>query len=171
MPNFILKLNSTQDTVYQSENIICYLLDTKLGSDFIKSFDAQGKMVLLQGKEAAPLCKSLDTSGMVLELDTGLPIKAQVIQIRETIGAQKVFGAIIPPRRHEAMLISETEPEFVAFKFSVYEQAKAAELIAWYNELFLIQSAVDLSDGLQEFSNLDTDFVIINSSDYKDFGC
>lgn len=35
----------------------------------------------------------------------------------------------------------------------------------------MIQAAVDLSGGLQDISGIDTDFVIINSRDYEDFGC
>ena len=46
-----------------------------------------------------------------------------------------------------------------------------ADVIKWYNELFLIQSAIDLSSGLQDIKGLDVDFVIINSSDYDDFSC
>ena len=81
------------------------------------------------------------------------------------------MGTVIVPRRHEAMLVSETEPEFVAFKFPQESAAPAAEVVKWYNDLFLIQSAVDLTDGLQDIAAFDPDFVIINSRDYKDFGC
>ena len=81
------------------------------------------------------------------------------------------MGVVINPTRHEAMLASETEPEFVAFRYTQENATKAAEVIRWYNELFLIQSAVDLSSGLVDVKGLDVDFVIINSSDYDDFSC
>lgn len=171
MPNFILKINHLSDEIYNNDNISCYLLNSTLDESFVQNFDAKNKPLLLQGDNAPELCKKLNTAGVVYELDVTLPTKVQINKIREIIGTKKILGVIIPPRRHEAMLVSETEPEFVAFRFASEDKTKAEGLIAWYNELFLIQSALDLSDGLQDISSFDTDFVIINSTDYKDFGC
>lgn len=171
MSKIILKIESENAKIYRDENICCYLVNSALSVDFIKSFADSDKMLLLYGENAPALCKSLNTDGLVWELDTSLPIKAQIIRIREIAGPRKILGTVIPPRRHEAMLVSETEPEFVVFKFSEADSAAALKVVGWYNELFLIQSAIDLSEGLQDVKAFEPDFVIINSADYENFGC
>lgn len=171
MPNIILKINSTTDKIHTSEDICCYLINSGLPSSFIKDLAGCGKMLLLIGDNAAQKCKEYDADGIVVEIDPTQPLKVQVNKPREMIGPKKVCGVIVPAHRHEAMLAAETEPDFVAFKFAPEETAKAAEIIAWYNDLFLIQSAADLSSGLQNIADIDIDFMIINSQDYKDFGC
>ncbi len=171
MPQFILNINSASDTVYRDENICCYLLNESLPDGYVQSFSAEGRLVLLGGKNAAERCKLLNADGVVADISSDYPIKAQVAKVAEKLGKGKVLGVVVCARRHEAMLASETEPQFVAFRFAPEEKDKAQELIAWYNELFLIQCAVDLRGGLQNLDGIDADFVIINSHDYKDFGC
>lgn len=171
MPKIILKINHISDTVFDDENICCYLIDTAVGQEFISKFDPHGRLFLLCGDQAAACCMSPQIDGMVAELDLTQPIKIQVNKIRAAIGTKKVLGTVICPRRHEAMLVSETEPDFVAFKFTPEESTKAHEVISWYNELFLIQSALDMETVLSDAASYDTDFIIINSRDYKDFGC
>ncbi len=170
MPKIILKINQASDTVYDDENICCYLVDTAAGEEFVSKFDARGKLFLLCGSHAPEWCMAHKADGVVTEPDLKQPLKIQINKVRGLIGTKKVLGVIICPRRHEAMLASETEPEFVAFRFSEAESAKAREIIAWYNELFLIQSALDMETILPDAATYDTDFIIINSRDYKDFG-
>jgi len=171
MPQFILNINSTSDTVFRDDDICCYLLDGSLPAGYVQSFSAEGRLVLLGGDNAAERCRELNADGVVAEISSDCPIKAQVSKISEKMGKGKALGTVICPRRHEAMLVSETEPQFVAFRFAPEEKEKAREVISWYNELFLIQCAVDLRGGLQNLDGIETDFVIINSHDYKDFGC
>ena len=171
MPNIILKINNITDTIHKSDNIVSYLIDASLGENFIKNFTNDGKMVLLCGKDAASTCKELNVDGIVSELDINLPIKAQVTMIREIIGGQKVFGAIIPARKHEAMLVSETDPDFVCFKFTGEINPRANDIIQWYNDLFLIQLAIDMTEVKHDLCGEDTDFIIINSENYENFGC
>ncbi len=171
MPQFILNINSPADTVYRDESICCYLLDAALPTDYIQNFSAEGRLILLGGENAAERCRALGVDGIVADISSDYPIKAQVAKINEKLGKGKILGTVVCSRRHEAMLVSETEPQFVAFRFASEEKDKARELIAWYNDLFLIQCAVDLRGGLQNLEGIDADFVIINSHDYKDFGC
>ncbi len=171
MPKFILKINQSTDAVYDDDAICCYLLDTSLGKEFISKFNAQDKMKLLCGKNATELCGEYQADGILFEPDLKQPLKVQIKKARTQIG-KKVLGVVICPRRHEAMLAGETEPEFVAFSFSKEESNQAKEVISWYNELFLIQSALDMEkEVLADAASYDTDFIIINSRDYKDFGC
>lgn len=171
MPKIILKINSAADTVYDSDDVCCYLAAASLPEDMLEKCRKTGKMVLLCGAGAAEKCKAQALDGIVIEPDAKKPLKAQVKKEQAVIGAHKALGIIIPAHRHEAMLAGETEPDFVAFKFAPEEAGAAFEIIRWYNELFLIQSAIDLSSGLQDIAGIDVDFVIINSRDYKDFGC
>lgn len=171
MPKFILKINQNTDKIYRDDDIACYLLDASLPTAYLKDFKSDGRPRLLCGTNASKLCRELGFEGVVADISSDKPIKAQIAKIRAELGEHKFLGTVIAPHRHEAMLVSETEPEFVAFRFSAAEKAAAIPVISWYNELFLIQSAVDLRGGLQDLKDTDCDFVIINSHDYKDFGC
>lgn len=171
MPKLILKINAQTDEVYTHPDICCYLLNTALPETYIKNFDRRGALLLLGGDNAAGLCKSLNADGVVVDIDSSLPVKKQVASARAQLGSGKVFGAVIEPSRHQAMLVSETEPDFVAFRFGANEASRALPVVRWYNELFLIQSALDMSGGFGEWESFAPDFLIINSSDYKDFGC
>lgn len=171
MPQIILKINTSNDKIYDSENICCYLADASLPENSLQKLKNSGKLLLLFGDKAAEKLKPLDADGIVVWTDSKKPIKAQIRPLREKIGAKKALGVVIAATRHEAMLASEVEPEFVAFRLEQENKGPAADVIKWYNELFLIQSAIDLSSGLQDIKGLDVDFVIINSSDYDDFSC
>lgn len=171
MPEIILKINHAEDKIYQSDNICCYIADANLPQSVVDNIIKTGKMFLLFGAKNAEQVKSMQAAGAVVSLDSSQPIKKQLRPLRENLGAKKVLGAIIEPSRHEAMLASEVEPEFVAFRITAQNQDKARDIIAWYNDLFLIQSAADFSGGVLDISDLDVDFVIINSHDYNDFSC
>ena len=171
MPKIILKIDHPSDPIYDNENICGYAVADSLPREFRKKLAETGKIVLCCGSEAASTCRDSDSDGVMVEISSAAPVKAQINRIREQLAKGKYLGVIIPARRHEAMLASETEPEFVAFKFPPEEAKNALEVIKWYNELFLIQSAVDLTSGLQDISAAGADFVIINSKDYEDFGC
>ncbi len=171
MPQIILKINTVNDKIYDSENVCCYLADASLPENSLQKIKNSGKLLLLFGDKAAEKLKPLDADGIVVWTDSKKPIKAQIRPLREKIGAKKALGVVIAATRHEAMLASEVEPEFVAFRLDQENKGLEADVIKWYNELFLIQSAIDLSSGLQDIKGLDVDFVIINSSDYDDFSC
>ena len=171
MPQIILKINTVNDKIYDSENVCCYLADASLPENSLQKLKNSGKLLLLFGDKAAEKLKPLDADGIVVWTDSKKPIKAQIRPLREKIGAKKALGVVIAATRHEAMLASEVEPEFVAFRLDQENKGLEADVIKWYNELFLIQSAIDLSSGLQDIKGLDVDFVIINSSDYDDFSC
>ncbi len=171
MPKIILKINSASDPFYDSDNICCYLVDASLSPDMLEKCRKTDKMVLICGVDATSKCKQHDLDGIVIEPDVKKPLKIQIKKELAEVGQRKVLGVVVPAHRHEAMLAGETEPDFIIFKFTPQEAVSAFEVIRWYNELFLIQSAIDLTLGLQNITDIDVDFVIINSCDYKDFGC
>lgn len=171
MSRFILKINQISDPLPEDEAIVCYAADASLADDFLTGLNNRDKMLLLFGPEAADRCKQLQADGVLFEPDPKLPLKVQVKKVRANIGERAVLGLIIPPRRHEAMLAAETEPAFVAFKYPAEDASRAEATVKWYNELFLIQSALDLESDVKINPLPEADFIIINSSAYADFSC
>ncbi|MBE6445002.1 MAG: hypothetical protein E7019_02955 [Alphaproteobacteria bacterium] len=170
MPQIILKINHDTDKIHENNNICCYILESELSDSTINKVISIGKPVLFDGKNAINKINVLG-DGIIINIDSRKPLKAQVRPIREKIGTKKIIGTVIDPSRHEAMLASETEPEFVAFRVSEHNFDKAKELIEWYNELFLIQCAVQPETFFSGLKELDVDFLIINSQNFDDFSC
>ena len=106
-----------------------------------------------------------NADGVVIEIVEDIPHKKKISELRSKIGKGRFIGIICPLQRHAAMLVSETEPEFVAFR--VDDRDKAAEIISWYNELFLIQSAVLSGKEKCDLREFDTDFLILTPQEYK----
>ena len=163
MPNIILRVEKQNDKIHQSENICCYCLSDELPKAKFDEAIASGKMVLVEGKNALAKCKEYNLDGVTVTIDTSKPLKAQVKSLRESL-KKKTLGIIIPARRHEAMLAGETEPEFIAFYSD--DKAKDDEVIAWYNELFLMPLAwlCDSKNDKQKESSVD--FMIISSENF-----
>jgi len=168
MPKIILKINKNDDNIFKNNDICCYIVDSRLESAKIKQVTATEKMVLVMGKDAESCYKKYNLDGVVVEIDPKLPVKKQLKPWREML-ARKTLGAIIPPRRHEAMLASETEPEFVAFNTENPEEA--SELIDWYNELFLLPLAVWVKQKNIDITKINCDFVIIDAEKFENSGC
>ncbi|MBE6453141.1 MAG: hypothetical protein E7012_06610 [Alphaproteobacteria bacterium] len=165
MPQIILKINDSKDKIYNTENICCYIAQKDISSSQFQEISLTGKPLLILN-DVEP-----SSDGVFFEVDSSKPIKMQIRPIREKIGTKKILGVAIEPTRHEAMLASETEPEFIAFRITSENLSKAKSVIDWYNDLFLIQSAIDLSAEKVDIKGIDVDFIIINSRDYHDFSC
>lgn len=173
MQKFIVTLDSANRSLLADPALECFLLETSQGRDLIASVlneaAAQKKMVLLSGEGAAELCKELDADGVVLDVSGVERFKALIAETRAVIGNNRALGVITRNRRHEAMIVSEMEPDFVIFSAWVDGAEKIRELTAWYNELFLIQSAILVKDENLDFFGFDCDIVILSASAYKIF--
>ncbi len=170
MPQIILKINNKNDKIYEDDNICCYIADTFLPDNVIDKIIKTNKLLLWQGENANEKAKTIG-NGVVINTDPTKPMKAQIKPLRESLKSSKILGAVIEPSRHEAMLASETEPEFIALRIRDKDLSKTKELISWYNDLFLIQIAADMTEYKGDIKDFDVDFVIINSQDYADFSC
>lgn len=168
MPQFILKISEPTFTPLKKADAGCFILSAALPKDFVASFiakaSAQKCLTLLEGEGALLLCKELNADGVVIKVNDDSPYKKQLKPAREALTNGKVLGVICPPSRHAAMIVSEIEPEFVGFSWHDRD-TNLAELIKWYNDLFLIQSAIEISGNIPE---VETDFIIMPA---KDFGC
>ncbi len=170
MPQIILKINNKNDKIYEDDNICCYIVDTSISDDVINKIIKTNKLLLWQGVNAEDKLKNLG-NGIVITTDTQKPIKPQLKPFRDKLKKNKILGAIIEPSRHEVMLASETEPEFIALRIREESLSQTKDLIAWYNDLFLIQIAADMSEYKGNTKDFEVDFIIINSKDYADFSC
>lgn len=170
MQKFIIKITEENDELIQDPAIECYLLTSTLAPEFIAGFKAQAaakdKIVLAEGENAASVCREHNLDGIVIDVSSSEKIKAEFEKNKKIIGS-KIIGMITRNRRHEAMIASECEPDFLIFQAWVDGQEKVKELVAWYNELFLIQSAVICRDENVEFKDFNADIVILNDKYYK----
>lgn len=168
MPQIILKINSADDRIITDDNICCYIAASDLPAAVISKLISIGKMVLAYGDNALEFCRNHKLDGVFIKVDTSRPIKSQLKPLREALKG-KTLGALIPPRRHEAMLTSEVEPEVVAFDMS--DGIPHNEIISWYEELFLLPCALYYEQAPADISSIKSDFVIINAQKNKDSGC
>ena len=172
MQKFIITINEPNQPIVADEQIACYVLSTCLPqtelTKYISNIRNVDKLILLQGSDSPDLCQKYRCDGVLLEIDDKSPYKKQILPVRDKLGNKKIIGAIIPLLRHAAMIIGETEPEFVTFKLdSIDEMDKAKKIVEWYNELFLIQSAVVGQVDSRLLMSLETDFVLISPKNYK----
>lgn len=170
MQKFIVKIERENFALIQDADVECYILSSTLPETFVKEFAKEAsrkdKIVLLDGENAPLLCKKLDLDGVVVDVSRSEKIKNELKTVRGIIGKHKFLGVVCRNRRHEAMIASEEEPDFVAFKAWKDGIENIRELTAWYNELFLIQSAVYCMDENMDFKDFECDIVILNEKDY-----
>jgi len=174
MQKFIVDLKSEDITLIENNNLECFVVDSSLDEETISLIHqkviSQNKILLIKGNDACLACKKYNCDGVLIDFSASEHCAKDVNFARKQIG-DKILGIISRNRRHEAMLISECEPDFVVFKAWEQGLEKVKELVSWYNEMFLIQSAVVLEDSIKDIKDFDCDIIIGKSSDYKNFCC
>lgn len=163
MPKFIIKIEEKEVGLLNNEDICCYIADKKSDKKVLEAAKASDKLVLGEDINFSQE-QELDGSLIRHVVDEKFPkfIKPMQKQFKG-----KFWGIYCNPSRHEAMIASEAEPDFVIFDVKKENASKAKEVMSWYAELFLIQSAVTYFDNMDK-NLLDlADFVILNASQYK----
>ena len=142
----------------------CFVVATELDEDFCKCFikqaEAMDKIVLLYGENAEECCLKYGAHGVIADFaaeDVGEKMPA----LRQKLGKGKYVGLFTRNRKHESMIVSEAEPDFIIFRVWKEGFDKIKELTDWYNDFFLIQSAAWLMDDDIDVNMLRTDFVIV----------
>lgn len=160
----IIRIDEPNEAVLGDLSADCYVLNAELGVVFSEKFIAQAadKIVLFYGEKAVEMCQSLGADGVIADLGAE-DLKEKMFQLRKTLGKNKYIGLFTRSRRHESMLVSEVEPDFVVFKIYKDGFAKLKELTDWYQEFFLIQSAAWVMDDGVSIGALNTDFVVIKA--------
>lgn len=169
MQKFIIKITTEDSSLFDDAALECFILSSGLSAEFIQKIAAvaqqKGKLVLAEDAET---CLKYNLDGVIIDLSKSEDIRKDFLQAMSGL-KNKFSGIICRNRRHEAMLASECEPDFLIFRAWLDGQEKVQELTQWYAEMFLIQSALlPLEDGL-DFATFPTDFVILDDIKYKIF--
>ncbi|MBR1600289.1 MAG: hypothetical protein IJ677_01775 [Alphaproteobacteria bacterium] len=168
MQNFIIRITQENTNLLNNENIGCFILPDTVSAEFAENFIVKAKqnnkLVLASGDNALQFYKKFNLDGLILNT-----VKEEnPRKFIENIKAQAkraIIGAISRNRRHEAMLVSEAEPDFIIFQIWQDGLEKNLELLEWYNEFFLIQNAVWPQKEINT-SDIKSDFVILDDVKY-----
>ena len=168
MQNFIIRITQENFNSINNECCQCFILpDTTtpdFALDFVQKAHAKDKLILSEGNNAVEFYKKYNLDGVVVDTSKDEKPQNTVKFVQQQIG-KAIVGVISRNRRHEAMLISECEPDFVIFKVWQEGIEHTKELLEWYNELFLIQSAAQVEDKNIDIEALTADFVIIDDTE------
>lgn len=171
MPKFIIKISApVADSFFKQTGAECFIINAGLReaelARMAKAATAAGKIALLAGDNAAALCRCCNADGIVADLRESAAIKKDMARLREECG-NRFLGVICRNRRHEAMVVSENEPDFIIFKVWQDGAAKTRELTEWYSQLFLIQMAVEPEGEIADIAAFGADMVILTPESYK----
>lgn len=170
MQNFIIRITQKNFNIIENPQCRCFILpDTtsvEFAAEFVQKAHAADKLVLASGEKAVSFYQKNNLDGFMV--DTSKESAPQkLIKKLQAQNPQAIIGVISRNRRHEAMLVSECEPDFVAFKVWQEGLEQTRELLQWYNELFLIQSAAQIEDNDVDISTISADFIIIDDVEVK----
>ena len=173
MPNFILNINSaTEDLMLEDASVGCCLLNSEIEPMALKRLVHRvmtaDKICLLYGKNAADLQQSTGADGILADLSKSENIKKDMENLRRQI-KNGVLGVISRNRRHEAMIVSENEPDFIVFRVWKEGGEQTLELASWYEEFFLLQMAIMPQDNEVDFARYNADILILTPEQYKIF--
>jgi len=169
MQKFIVKITSPDDALLKDNRLECFVLGPNLPPDFCTRFAEMArnanKIVLTESREDLT---AYNLDGLILDLSNSQNIAADYHAAMKGL-KNKFSGIICRTRRHETMLAAECEPDFMVFKAWSDGADKIKELTAWYDEMFLIRSALLSMDDQVVAADYATDFVIIDDIKYKIF--
>lgn len=165
MQKNIIRVDEENNEILENMSEECYVLNADLGADFCRKFTAKAaeceRIVLFYGENAVDKAKIYGADGVVLDLGAE-EVKDKLVAVRKTLGKGCIVGLFTRNRRHESMLVSEAEPDFVIFKVWKDGFDGVKELTDWYADFFLIQSAAWVMEEGVDVAELRTDFVIKN---------
>ncbi len=168
MQNFIIRITQENLNLIDCQELGCFILPCSVSenfaAEFIQAAHTANKLVLTEGQKAVEFYQKFAADGFILDTSkVENPVK--MIKAVQKQAPKAILGIVSRNRRHEAMLVSECEPDFVIFKFWQDGFAHNKQLLDWYAELFLIQNAAQIEEDC-DFSALNADFVIIDDSKY-----
>lgn len=141
----------------------CYVVNTEIDEDYCRRLAektaAEDKLMLLYGENAVERVQTFGADGVVLDLGAE-GLKEKMVAVRRALGKDGVVGLFTRNRRHESMIVSEAEPDFVVFRVWKDGFESVKELTDWYNDFFIIQSVAWIMEEGVPVEELRTDFVI-----------
>ena len=163
MQKFIVRVESEEKRFSEKMEGECYALNAALDEEYCREFvekaAAESRIVLFYGEGAVKTAVHLGADGVILDLGVE-GLKEKMAAVRKELGKSGVVGLFTRNRRHESMIVSEAEPDFVVFKVWKDGFESVRELTDWYNDFFLIQSAAWIMEDGVPSEELRTDFVI-----------
>ena len=163
MPKFMLKIGPNDQNLINNEDICCYIADEKSAKAVLAQAISSDKLVLGTNKE---FMQQFGLDGLLLTTEVDEKFAKSIKPLQKELKG-KFLGVNCAPTRHEAMLASEAEPDFVCFLLEKENQEQGKAVIKWYSELFLIQQAIPYFEKIDEEILKIADFVILNASEYK----
>ena len=164
MQNLIINITQENFKLLEDDNFRCFILPQNLSKkfkqEFINKAKQKEKLCLLFGDNADEEYALLGADGIILDLSKEEKPQKIIKDFRQK-NQKALLGVISRNRRHEAMLISECEPDFIIFKVWSDGLEKSKELLDWYGEFFLIQAAIMPMEGCLT-EGLPADFIIKN---------
>ena len=171
MQNFIIKITQENYNMLQHKEIGCFILGTDLSENFVKEFIDKAhqneQLCLIYGENFTGSYKEYGADGVVLDLSKNANPKKEIKEFKKN-NKDALLGIITRNRRHESMLISEEEPDFIIFKFWKDGFDENLALLEWYNEFFLIQNAVLPVEDI-DLQKIKSDFLILDDIRYNIF--
>lgn len=168
MQNFIIRITQENTNLLNDEKIGCFILPDTVSAEFAEQFINEArqkeKLVLTCGDNALPFYRKFNPDGLILNTIQEENPRKYIEDIRAQ-AKKAVIGVISRNRRHEAMLASEAEPDFIIFQIWKDGLQKNLELIDWYNEFFLIQNAAWPQEDI-DTNTIKSDFIILDDSKY-----
>ncbi|HCU58799.1 MAG TPA: hypothetical protein DIC64_02330 [Alphaproteobacteria bacterium] len=161
MQKIIFKITKENSSLAADSRFECFILSEDLPSHFKQEFASSAKQsgkLVLGLSLSDVLAYHLD--GIVLDLSKSEHIKKDFREQTKDL-KNKFIGVICRNRRHEAMIVSECEPDFLIFRAWQDGIENIKELTSWYNEMFLIQSALYPQEDI-DYQSFETDFVILD---------
>ena len=163
MQKFIVRVESEEKRFSDKMEGECYALNAALDEEYcrevVEKAAAESRIVLFYGEGAVKTAVHLGADGVILDLGVE-GLKEKMAAVRKELGKSGVVGLFTRNRRHESMIVSEAEPDFVVFKVWKDGFESVRELTDWYNDFFLIQSAAWIMEDGVPSEELRTDFVI-----------
>ena len=164
MQNLIIRITQENDAPLGNPQIGCFILAENLSSDFAEEFTKQAhslnKLVLTEGENALEKYRLYQADGLIVDT-TKEQAPQKILKEIQKQAKSAIIGAICRNRRHEAMLVSECEPDFVIFRFWRAGLETNRELLQWYSDLFLIQCAAKIEEDI-DYQDIPADFIIVN---------
>ena len=168
MQNFIIRITQENTNLLNSEKIGCFILPDTVSAEFAEQFineaRQKGRLVLAYGNNALQFYQKFNPDGLIWNTIKEENPRKYIEDIRSQ-AKKAVIGVVSRNRRHEAMLVSEAEPDFIIFQIWKDGLQKNLELLDWYNEFFLIQNAAWPQDEVN-INEIKSDFVILDDAEY-----
>ena len=120
MQNFIVRITQENANLLNRAELGCFILPDTAAPDFAADFVAQAhaanKLVLTEGTDALGFYRRFATDGLIVDSSKETN-PAKFLKSVQKQAPHAIIGVITRNRRHEAMIVSECEPDFVIFKF------------------------------------------------------